>query len=303
MTVDSAGNIYLAEYRAHFLDIACLNVAVTSGPCVGKTAGKLYHLMGNGTSSDGDFDVPSIGVGIAWPQTVLLDHLENVYLSNYQDYTRIRVICYQTTAPGICQGKTIGNTYNFLGTNQSYSYSPDGTDSTIAATGKIYGMNFDQYGNLFLAAYYTHGEIDVICSRHDPDKGPCVGKIPGAFYRIAGYEGQLADDPTGPALTTRVCRGRGTAPDAFGNVYFEDWCGATRVLCNNVTAPGYCLNKTAGTLYRWSGWSGRAGGGIASGTYGAPLAPAWVDGTGAMRFDRTGILVMIRSGTAMFYLP
>lgn len=296
VTADADGNIYAAEYGAHMLFVACFNTAVTSGACFGKTAGKIYHLMGNGTNSDGGFDVPAAGVGIAWPQTVLVNERRDVYLSNYQDKTRVRTICYDVTSAGFCQGKTIGNTYNFLGnTGATCTYSADGTDSAVAATCKNYGMNFDIYGNLVLASYHSQGRVYAVCSRTTAGSGVCAGKTSGASYRLAGA-GALADGATGPALTTSMCRGRGAAADPNGNVYIEDWCHTTRVVCNDVASAGFCQGKTAGTMYRWYG-SGATGSGMASGYQPNGAAPATVDGTGAMIFDASGLLYSSRNGS------
>jgi len=304
VTADADGNIYAAEYMAHRLFVACFNTTITTGACAGKTAGKIYHLMGTGSSGDGSFDVPAAGVAIAYPQTVLVDNLRNIYLSNYQVYTRVRAICFDVTSPGFCQSKTVGNTYNFLGNVAGgCTYGADGTDSTTAATCKNYGMNFDPFGNLLLASYHSQARIYAVCSRTAGNSGVCSGKTDGAFYRLAGT-GSDSDGTTGPALTSAMGQGRGVAADANGNVYLEDWRNATRVICNDVVSAGYCQGKTAGTMYRWYG-SGVTGGGMASGYLPDGATPTSVGGTGAMIFDASGILLSSRSGviTAHFVAP
>ena len=302
IAIDKANNIYVAEYQAHRLFVVCVNTAVTSGPCLGKTAGNLYHVMGTGSSGDGGFNVAPEGVAIAWPQTVLLDSLDNVYVSNYQVYTRVRAICYKTVGAGFCNGKTTGNTYNFLGNaGATCAYGADGTDSATAATCKNYGMRFDRHENLYLASYHNQGRIDVVCSRSNPGNAVCNGKTAGAFYRIAGSGGN-ADGATGPALTTTINRARGVATDYYGNVFLEDYNSAVaRIICYDTTSPGYCLGKTIGTMYRWYGSTGVSGGVMASGEVPSSTHPVSIGGTGAMTFDNTGLLIKIRGGLTTYF--
>jgi hypothetical protein len=309
VATDSLGNIYLAEYRSHYLDVICFNVTGTKGPCAGKSSGFLYHLAGTGSDTStpasvyAGNNVAPATQGTSFPQNVLIDSADNVYIMNYQTYTRIAVICYDVTATGFCQGKTLGNLYNFLGNSTASCAQSATTAGVIASTSgtcKNYGAIFDQYENMLLASYYPQSGIDVICSFSQPNQGVCAGKTAGNYYRIAG-NGSLTDGADGAALAVTFGRGRNIAVDPTNNIIYETDTGTTRILCNDISdAGGFCGGKTIGNVYKIS--DAISGAGLASGGILSLGKPAAISGTGAMSYVNN-LYVTSRGGTISIIVP
>jgi hypothetical protein len=309
VATDSLGNIYLAEYRSHYLDVICVNVSGSKGPCAGKSAGYLYHLVGTGSDTStpasvyAGNNVAPATQGTSFPQNVLIDAADNVYLMNYQTYTRIAVICYDVTATGFCQGKTLGNLYNYLGTNTascSQSATTTGVVAASSGTCKNYGAIFDQYENMLLASYYPQSGIDVICSSSQPNQGVCSGKISGNYYRLAGT-GSLTDGADGAAATVTFGRGRNIAVDSSNNIVYETDTGTTRIFCNDVSdASGFCGGKTIGNVYKIGDTT--PGAGLASGGILSLGKPSAISGTGAMSYVNN-LYVTSRGGTISIIFP
>ena len=118
LTVDAHDNIYWSTNAGvtprNIINVICRTTPAPAGVCSGKTPGAIYRIAGNLAAGDGaDNQVPST-TSIGYGSGMNFDSSGNLWHYDVQ-YARIRVICFNTIAPGFCQGRTTGNLYRYSG--------------------------------------------------------------------------------------------------------------------------------------------------------------------------------------------
>ncbi len=246
LAIDPAGNIMVADATNRVMRGFC--VSPSAGTlCDGRLASYQYQLAGSGTNYMG-WQVPAQITPIGRPAGIAYDAQGNVYFGDAQ-YPSVRVICYNTSDPGYCQGKALNTVYFLAGTG----VSGNAVDNVSALTGLIgvpVGIALDSAGNVFVADS-TNRMIRAICLKSGSG-GYCNARAEGNMYRAAGNG--VAGDGADNVLATGAVLGTvgGLQFDSTDNLWIIDnQYPRLRALCLNTA--GFCTGKTAGNLYRVAG--------------------------------------------------
>ncbi len=124
IAVDNIGNLYLADAdnnRVRKVD----------------TAGVIYTVAGDGTAGYSGDGGPATTAQLSSPVSVTLDDSGNLYIADYNNYSIRKV-------------NTAGVISTYAGTGVG-GYTGDGGPATSATFGRLGGMAFDKFGNLFIA--------------------------------------------------------------------------------------------------------------------------------------------------------
>lgn len=261
LAVDAYDNIFVTEnyyYNGNAIYALCINV--TGGYCAGKSSGNVYRMVGNGSTGvtlPGD-NVLAVGaVQVPEVHAMAFDSYHNLIFASAYDY-RIRVVCVDATANAIntCSGLTVGNTYYLAGTGSSADGADD-TAGTSAAHSSVYGLDLDQYNNVFFTDT-SYRRLRVLCK--NTSGGYCAGKTSGRVYRVAGTGSGGDGADAGAIGSTASGTLYGITLDESGNAFVvDDTYSRIRVICLNTTS-GYCASKSANTVYRWTGTGSSANG-------------------------------------------
>ncbi len=184
MSVDSAGNLYIADYG---------NSRIRK---VNTATGVITTVAGNGSgvySGDGG---PATSAGFAAPGEVIVDSAGNLYITDYNG-CRIRKVA---------AGTGIITTVAGTGT---VGYSGDGGPATSAAFHYPGGVGIDSAGNLYIADQYN-------------DRIRKVSATTGIITTVAGNGTQGYSGDGGPATSAELYYPGTIAIDSADNVYFSD---------------------------------------------------------------------------------
>jgi len=257
LKVSANNNIYLSDFDYRRVRILCSTVNGSNEFCAGKTAGRLYRAMGTGASLDSADNSVAASSGMGQSYEVALSAANNVFVSD-STYRRVRVICYNNIADGVCNGRTVGNAYWVAGTGAA----ADGVNGGLALAngmGDIRGMAVTGEGNV-LVSDATYKRIRLVCTNAEAGS-ICEGKPEEYSFYFTGSGSSAIGWQIG-ALSTPLGTTAGSAVDALGNVWFGDsTTPMVRVICYSTSSGGYCQGKTAGTAYLVAG-TGVAGDGV-----------------------------------------
>jgi sugar lactone lactonase YvrE len=226
VAVDSAGNVYVADFRNSTIR------KVTPGGVVTTLAG----LAGSQGSADGTGSAARFN----WPFGAAVDSAGNVYVGDTYNHTIRKV------TPG-------GVVTTLAGLAGSWG-SADGTGSAARFGGAAYsgpfGVAVDSAGNVYVADHDNQTIRKVT-----------AGGVVTTLAGLAGSDGSA--DGTGSAA--RFCYPTGVAVDSAGNVYVEDYgnCTIRKVTAGGVVttlagqAGNYGSADGTGSAARFGGvWNG-----------------------------------------------
>jgi sugar lactone lactonase YvrE len=187
VTVDSAGNVYIADsfnYRIRKVDTGGTITTVAGGGsgCAGQT-----DALGDGC--------PATSAELSVPAGVAVDSAGNLYIADY-DNDRIRKV----NASGIIT--TVAG-------NGSYGYNGDNFAATRAELNFPSGVAVDSAGNLYIADRNNQRIRKV-------DASGTITTVAGTG--ISGYNGDNI-----PATSAQLNYPNGVAVDSAGNLYIADW--------------------------------------------------------------------------------
>lgn len=225
--------------------------------CRGREVGKVYTIAGSDGVDNGSDGSLASASPLGDIYGIDFDTYGNMYLAD-ATFFRVRAVCFNPLAPGVCNGKTIGYAYVIAGTGAS----ADGLDDQVAADTAIgipYAVQVDPQGNIYIADG-GFNRIRAVCYGNT---GFCANKISGNIFNLAGT-GVVADGAdNSQALASSFGSPRTLSRDVAGNFYFTDFdYRRIRGICLNVGAgSGFCAGKTAGNVYRIMG-TGVAGDGV-----------------------------------------
>jgi hypothetical protein len=189
---------------------------------------------------------------------LIFDNNGNIFLPDYGNHT-VAAICYDNTAPGACFGRTAGNVYYYAGT-ASEGAAADGVAATAGNLGRIFGIQFDSFGNLLLAELQNTGKtVRAVCN-YDAALlgGVCASRGAGTLYKTIGTGVNGDNAGNVPASTNTVGNLRSVTVDAHGNIWVSDGSyDKVRVRCEDTTTTtnNFCEGKTAGNIYTYSATS------------------------------------------------
>ncbi|MCB8978638.1 MAG: hypothetical protein H6657_14555 [Ardenticatenaceae bacterium] len=181
VTVDSAGNIYIADSDNHRIR------RVEAG------TGTMTTFVGTGTGGYNGDNILAINAQINRPVTVIVDEADNVYISDY-DNNRIRKVDILT---GLIT-TVVGN-----GTRGS---AGDGGLAVNAQVDQLHGINFDASGNLYIADTYNH-------------RIRRVDAMSGIISTVAGDGTQGYSGDGGPSVNAQLNYPHDIVFDSHGDYY------------------------------------------------------------------------------------
>jgi len=219
VVVDSAGNIYIADYLNNVVRV--VNTQSTSKTILGVTigAGDIQTVAGNGSGTCGTA-TDSVGDGcpdidansLSYPQNVALDASGNLYIAENEGYL-VRKI---TASTGIIT--TVAG-------NGNRGFSGDGAAATSAEVSFLDGVALDNSGNIYITDGGNY-RIRVINTQSTAITIGGVSIPAGDIQTVAGNgtDGYADDLPPLNAEFSRI----GSAPggltvDGSGNIYIADY--------------------------------------------------------------------------------
>jgi len=185
VTIDGAGNIYIAEDSSN----------ITGKSYIRKinTAGIISTVAGNGIPGYSGDGGPATAAGFQSIVDIAIDGLGNIYIADWGD-SRIRKINITGIISTVAGGST-----GAMG---------DGGPATAADIGYPTGIAADNFGNIYIAEFY----------------GGWIRKVDttGIITTIAGNGTSICSVDGGPATAAELYEPLGLAVDDTGNVYIAD---------------------------------------------------------------------------------
>ena len=158
VAADSAGNAVIADTLNDRVRV----VAGKTGTFYGQamTAGDIYTVAGNGSSSDSGDGGPATAAGVSGPAGLAVDSVGNLLIGNdLIGSDRVRVVAVSTgTFYG--QAMTAGDIYTIVG-NGTFGFSGDGGPATAAEIGAVPSLAIDGAGNLLIADEFN-GRVRMV---------------------------------------------------------------------------------------------------------------------------------------------
>ena len=223
VAVDSAGNIYIAEWGRHRIrKVDTLGVIHT-------IAGTGESRTESGFSGDGG---PATSAMLAFPLGVAVDTAGNVYIADALNH-RIRRIDISGVIETIAGSGDGVSEENFTG-----DYGGDSGPATGALLARPDDIAVDDIGNVYIADTFNHRIRKV-------DASGIIDTIAGTGERGFGGDG-------GPATSALLTFPQGVATDGAGNFYIAD---ARNNRIRKVDSTG-AITTIAGTGERGFGGDG-----------------------------------------------
>jgi len=234
VTVDSAGNLYIADFSDQLIRrVACgTGISGCQAP-TGETSGYMYTLAGTGESvgSTGtcgynNDNITATSAELCNPSQVSVDNSGNLFIADSSNFRIREVSCVTTTSSaGTCTastGQTAGKIYTVAG-DGTLGYNGDSQPATSATLYYAYGVAVDANGDLFISDYYNDRVREVPCDVSTLTCIPPSGDTAKDIYTVAG-NGTAAFFGEGIAATDAILnRPTGTASDSSGNIYIADF--------------------------------------------------------------------------------
>ena len=183
VAVDSAGNVYIADYSDHRIRKVDSTGTITTIAGTGEF----------GFSGDGG---PAVEAELRSPYGVAVDSAGNVYIADVSN-RRIRKV------------DSTGTITTIAGIGE-FGFSGDGGPAVEAELRSPYGVAVDSAGNVYIADYSDHRIRKV-------DSTGTITTIAGT-----GECCFVSTDDGGPAAAARLGFPRGVAVDGDGNLYIAD---------------------------------------------------------------------------------
>ncbi|HEX2232245.1 MAG TPA: hypothetical protein VHG69_02655, partial [Thermoleophilaceae bacterium] len=182
LTIDGAGNIYLADFNNHVIR------RITA-------AGIISTVAGNGSAGSSGDGGPATSARLDGPGDVQIDGAGNLYIPEYNG-DRVRKVTAAT-----------GTISTVAGTGSS-GYSGDGGPATAARLFQPIGVDVDSLGNVFIADLSNHVIRRV-------NSAGTINTVAGTG--TAGYSGD-----GGAALSARLSSPSRVTLDTGGNFFISD---------------------------------------------------------------------------------
>jgi len=185
VTVDSAGNLYIADDR---------NAVVRK---VTAATGIITTVAGNDTDAYSGDNGQATSAAMYLPSSVAVDGAGNLYIADFDNY----VIRKVTAATGIITTVAGNNNINYSGNN---------VPATSAGIGTPSGVAIDGAGNLYIA---------------DPRNSVIreVTAATGLITTVAGNDTDGYSGDNGAATSAAMYAPTGVAVDGAGNLYIADF--------------------------------------------------------------------------------
>ena len=242
VTVDAAGNIYLAESGNNRIRM----VPKVSGTYFGiaMTANYIYTIAGNGGTAATDY-VVATSSGLSSPNGLALDAAVNLYLTDRGNF-RIRMV---PKISGTYFGKTMTANYIYTIAGNGGTALVENVVATSSGINQAYGVAVDPSGNLYIPNYnnYRIRMVPVV-------SGTYFGLTMTAnyIYTIAGNSTTTLVENV-VATSSGINNPNGVAVDASGNVYILD-SNNNRIRMVPATSGTYFgLTMTANYIYTIAG--------------------------------------------------
>ncbi len=217
------------------------------------SGGTLWTFAGSGTPTSSGDGGPATAAGLAFPEALAVDSSGAVYIADADAIRRVG---------------TNGIITTFAGTGAG-GYTGDGGPALKATLNGPTAMEFDQYGNLFIADTGNHVIREVTTDGN-------IHTIAGVGYKSSGGDG-------GSALAAGLNTPSGVAIDSAENVYLSD-TGNNEI---RIVSPN-------GTIQRFAGQSSTSSNGIPIGGGNPNLAVnATLNDPTGLAFDSVGNLYFV----------
>ncbi|GEM_PF-230859 len=184
MVFDSAGNMYIAEYRNHVIRKVAANGIVST-------------FAGNGTAGYSGDTGQATNAQLNGPTGVALDGNGNLYISEY-DGNRIRKVNISSGVITLVAGSTLGTAGS----------SGDNGPAVNALLNNPFGIASDSAGNIYIADRTNHRVRKINTS--------------GTITTVAGTGQANYFGDGGPAINAPLDTPCAVALDAAGNLYIAD---------------------------------------------------------------------------------
>ena len=283
VALDTAGNLVIADGQGRVRV-----VAVKAGTFYGQpmTAGNIYTVAGNGTTSYSGDGGPATQAQLNNPAWVAADAAGNLVIADLNNF-RVRVAA---AATGTFYGRAMhaGDIYTVAGHGKPDLGATGFLASGLPATRALItpeAVALDAAGNLVI----SEGRgLRVVAAATGTFYGQAM--TAGDIYTIAGNGKIGFSGDGGPAAAAEFFDPRGVVADAAGNLVIADTENdRIRVLAAS-TGTFYGLPMTAGDIYTVAG-AGHGGLGD-----GGPAITAELTQPGGVALDAAGNVVIADSG-------
>ncbi len=219
VTIDGAGNMYIADTNHHRIRMVCGGVAATikGTSCSPAQLNIINTIVGNGNPAyTGDGQPAGPNTTVSSPQNVALDGAGNLYIADTGN-NAVRVLWAATGIVTTIAGNGIQGD------------GGDGGPATIATLNAPSGVTIDAQGNIFIADTSNH-RIRMMCAvaPGTPIFGTACPPAAADITTVAGTgmingngSGGFSGDG-GPATQADLNFPYAVAFDAAGNMYIPD---------------------------------------------------------------------------------
>ncbi|NNN21643.1 MAG: hypothetical protein HKL80_06535, partial [Acidimicrobiales bacterium] len=214
ITVDSAGNIYIADSQNSRIRM----VPAISGTYFGQSmiANDIYTIVGNGGTGFSGDQVWATSAELNNPSAIAIDSVGNIYIADSYN-NRVRMVP-ATSGTYFGQTMTSYNIYTIAG-NGTAGFSGDGGIATASDLYNPSGVTVDSTGNIYIADT-RNGRIRMVPAT----SGTYFGQSTNAndIYTIVGNGGTGFSGDQVWATSAELNNPSAIAIDSVGNIYIAD---------------------------------------------------------------------------------